>query len=208
MPWPPAFTLDLIEHGLLPDGWRAELEAAAQAPERMLLETHPGDGADADPWTFAVVEGDVLRARLPWVWSLYRGALRAFSARSVGYPLFVSNRLRAGVTLNILSGTGAATGWHRDMNVVTGVLYAAMPDQGGNLLFRRADGETAVLTPRPGLFVCFEGATEHHVTPLSPGGQRLALPMIYYGSATDQPPAYGADIYTAEDDTGVPRASQ
>jgi len=194
MTWPPFFTLDLIEHGLLPEGWDAATRALAEAPERQ-----PIDMGDV-PWAFSVVEGDVVRDRLPWLWRLYHGALRDFAAKAAGFPLFAANRLRASITLNILSGAGAWSDWHKDMNQVTGLLFVTVsdPDGAGDLLFRDGAGREARLVPRPGLFVCFEGAVEHRVAAISSAGPRLSLPMLYYRSATDQPAAYGENIYTLD----------
>ena len=194
MTWPPFFALDLIEHGLLPEGWDTATRALAEAPERQ-----PIDMGEV-PWSFSVVEGDVVRDRLPWLWRLYHGALRDFAAQAVGFPLFAANRLRAGITLNILSGAGAWSDWHRDMNQVTGLLFATAgdPDGAGDLLFRDGAGREVRLVPRPGLFVCFEGAVEHRVAATSSTGPRLSLPLLYYRSATDQPLASGMDVYTLD----------
>jgi hypothetical protein len=197
MTWPPFFTLDLIEHGLLPEGWDAAIRALADGPERhVLLDEESPDGR----WSFAIVPGDVLRDRLPWLWALYHGALRDFASQAVGFPLFAANRLHASMTLNILSGAGAWSDWHKDMTAVTGLFFAtaADADGAGDLMFRDGAGREARLAPRPGLFVCFEGPVEHQVAPLSSAGPRLSLPLLYYHSATDQPPAYGDDAYTLD----------
>lgn len=188
--WIPYFSLDLLEQGLLPEGWDEAALALAGSPDRHRIMTGP----DESPWTFEIVEGDRVREHLGWLWPLYHGTLREFAAGSVDYPLFVSNRLRATATLNILSGANASNDWHTDMNAVTAVLFANTPDHGGDLIFRDAAGREARIVPRPGLFVCFEGAVEHKVTPLS-AGSRLSLAMLYYRSATDQPPAYDIDVY-------------
>ena len=197
MSWQPFHTLDLIQAGLLPAGWQASILALSDAPERQILDTAPPVGSGDAGYAFSVVEGHVLRERLGWFWALYHGALRAFAAERVGYPLYASNRLRAAITLNILSGADAENAWHVDQNAVTGVFYAAVPDKGGDLLFRDGAVLQAKLKPRPGLFTCFEGATEHHVTPLS-GGVRMALPVVYYRSPTVQPPSYGLDVYALD----------
>lgn len=198
--WTPFFTLDLVEQGLLPNGWELATRALIDAPERhMIIAGEPSSPHDT-PWSFEIVEGDILRDRLPWFWTLYHGALRAFAAGALGYPLFASNRLRASITLNILRGAGGWTDWHTDMNAVTGVLFAtdAEPDGGGDLVFRDRTGHETRLVPRPGLFVCFEGAIEHQVAPLTMAGPRLSVPLVYYRSATDQPPAYDRDIYSLD----------
>lgn len=187
--WQPYQTLDLAAAGLLPDGWAEQVAALADAPERIAI-------IDAPSWNFTIVEGDVLRARLPWFWTLYHGVLRDFASASLGQPVFASNRLSSATTLNILRGGGATNDWHRDVNIVTGVFYAAIPAGAGTLSFRDGDNRTAKLTPRPGLFTCFPGAVEHRVDPLPEGGERLAIAMVYHASPTDQPPAFGRDVYT------------
>ena len=196
----PFFTLDLLEQGLLPNGWELATRALVDAPERhMVIAGEPPPPYDT-PWSFEIVEGDILRDRLPWLWTVYHSRLRAFAASALGYPLFASNRLRASMTLNILGGAGGWTDWHTDMNAVTGVLFAtdAGPDGGGDLVFRDGAGHETRLVPRPGLFVCFEGAIEHQVAPLTMAGPRLSVPLVYYRSATDQPPAYDRDIYSLD----------
>jgi hypothetical protein len=187
--WQPFHTLDLAAQGHLPDGWGAQVAALAVAPERIAIIDTPG-------WSFAIVEGDVLRARLPWFWHLYHGVLRDFASASLGQPVFASNRLSSATTLNILRGGGATNDWHRDANIVTGVFYAVVPEGAGTLSFRDGDERTATLAPRPGLFTCFPGAIEHRVDPLPEGGERLAIAMVYHASPTDQPPAFGRDVYT------------
>lgn len=187
--WQPFHTLDLATAGLLPAGWDEQVAALADAPERIAV-------IDAPDWRFDIVEGNVIRAHLPWLWQLYHGPLRAFASARMGQPLFASNRLSATLTLNILRGTGATNDWHCDANAVSGVFYAAIPAGAGTLSFRDGDQRTATLAPHPGLFACFPGAVEHRVDPLPPEGERLAIAMVYHTSPTDQPPAYGRDVYT------------
>jgi hypothetical protein len=206
--WTPFFTLDLVERGLLPNGWDLATRALVDAPERhMIIAGEPSPPHDT-PWFFENVEGDVLHDRLPWLSDLYHGALRAFAAGAVGYPLFSGNRLRASMTLNILRGAGGWNDWHTDMTAVTGLLFAtgAGPDGGGDLVFRDGTGHEARLAPRPGLFVCFEGPIEHQVAPLTIAGPRLSLALLYYRSATDQTGAYDSDVYSLDqtDDASDP----
>lgn len=196
---PPFYTLDLRDRDLLPPHWQDDVRLLADSPARQVLYDGNPDVPGDPAGLFACVDGAAIRSALPWLWALYHKELRAFAADSVGYPLFPANRLRAAVTLNILSGEGAANAWHTDMDAVTGVFYAEVPDIGGELMFRDGAGGEAVFRPRPGVFVCFEGATEHQVTPLAAGGHRLAIPMVYHSSAVDQPPAFGFDVYTLTD---------
>lgn len=186
MSWTPYHSLDLLALGLLPDGWDAAVHALLEAPER--LQVLPGFGAPDLSWSFDIVEGHVLAARLPWLSHLYHGACRDFAARTAGAPLFPANRESAGMTLNILSGVDAVSGWHTDMTAVTGLLFvtAAEAGGGGDLLFRDDAGQEARLAPQPGLFVCFPGETEHHVAPLGSVGPRLSVPLLYYPDTTGQ----------------------
>ncbi|QDX26832.1 hypothetical protein FPZ54_13000 [Sphingomonas suaedae] len=188
MEWRPYATLDLGERGLLPAGWTDAVAALAARPERKTVIASPA-------WSFAIVEGDQVRAHLGWLWTLYHGPLRTFAARAVGYPLFANNRLTSAMTLNILSGAGATNEWHRDSNAVTGVFYAHVGEGGGDLAFRDDAGRIARLVPITGLFVCFEGAIDHRVEPLGDAGPRLAIAMVYHRSPIDQPRAFGRDIY-------------
>ena len=145
-----------------------------------------------------MVAGAVLRDRLPWHSALYHGALRDFAGECVGLPLFAATRLHAGITLNILSGVGATADWHTDMTTATGVLFLtpAQADGGGDLLFRRTGAQEVRLRPRPGLFVCFPGAIEHHVAPLGIAGPRLSVALLYFDSATGQARAPDKEVYT------------
>ena len=198
--WTPFFTLDLVEQGLLPDGWDLATRTLIDAPERhMIIKGEPSPPHDT-PWFFENVEGDVLHDRLPWLWTLYNGVLRAFAAGAVGYPLFAGKRLRASMTLNILRGAGGWNDWHTDMTAVTGLLFATSGghDGGGDLVFRDGTGREARLVPRPGLFVCFEGPIEHHVAPLTTAGPRLSVALLYYRSETDQTGAHDSDVYSLD----------
>ncbi|URW76051.1 2OG-Fe(II) oxygenase [Sphingomonas donggukensis] len=185
---PPCHLLDLVAEGLLPAGWEETVAALADAPECLTLSR-------TDQWSFSVVQGDVVCDRLGWLWELYHGVLRDFATRACSRPVVAAARLRSTMTLNILSGPGASSDWHRDNNAVTGLFFAtARTDGGGDLLFRDAAGRESAVTPRPGLFVCFPGAIEHRVAPIA-DGRRLSLPMVYHDSTADQPPAYGDDVY-------------
>ncbi|WP_404367658.1 hypothetical protein AB5I39_13230 [Sphingomonas sp. MMS24-J45] len=192
----PFHTLDLLAADILPPHWQDDVRLLAESPARQVLYDGGPDVPGEPAGLFACVDGAAIRSALPWMWALYHNELRSFAAESVGYPLFAANRLRAAITLNILSREGAANVWHTDMNAVTGVFYAVVPETGGDLMFRDGAGGEAVLRPRAGLFVCFEGAVEHQVTPLAADGRRLAIPMVYHRSAVDQPLAFGDDAYS------------
>lgn len=186
MSWTPFHSLDLLALGLLPDDWGGAIRAVLDTAER--VQIIPGPGAEDFRWSFDIVEGDVLHARLPWLSALYHGTCRDFAGGAIGFPLFAANRQSAGMTLNILSGVDAMSDWHTDMTAVTGVLFItpAEADGGGDLLFRDGAGREARLAPRPGLFVCFPGEIEHHVAPLCSAGPRLSMPLLYYRSTTGQ----------------------
>ena len=186
MSWTPFHSLDLLALGLLPDDWDRAIRAVLDAPERVPII--PGPGAEDFRWSFDIVDGNALHARLPWLSALYHGACRDFAAGAVGFPLFPANRRSAGMTLNILSGVDAMSDWHTDMTAVTGVFFVtpAEADGGGDLLFRDAAGREARLVPRPGLFVWIAGELEHHVAPLRSAGPRLSIPLLYYHGTTGQ----------------------
>jgi hypothetical protein len=193
--WTPYHSLDLLALGLLPDGWDGAMRGLLDAPERVRIL--PGPGGDDLSWGFDVVEGHVLAERLPWLSALYDGACRDLAVVASGVPLFPADRQSAGMTLNILTGTDAMTDWHTDMTTITGVLFVtpAEADGGGDLLFRDATGRQARVAPRPGLFVCFAGDIEHHVTPLRSDGQRLSVALLYHASETGQPRLPAMDIH-------------
>lgn len=192
--WPPFFALDLAAAGLLPDRWIESVEAAARGPDRHLIEK---GGAGTERWRFTLLQGDRVRERIAWTWDLYHGPLRTFASERYGRPMYAANRLTATVSLNVLAGVGAHNGWHSDMNPVTGILFATTlaEGEGGELHFRAAEGRTAAFRPRAGTFLAFTGPVLHCVTPLTVPGPRLALPMNYYDSPTDQPEAAPGDAY-------------
>lgn len=197
MEWRPYFTFDLATHGLMPADWKAQLRAAALAEERIVVATptepSPYDGQ------FSILEGGPVRARMPWLARLYRGELRNFVTRSLGCTAYPANRVSSSITLNILRGEGAGQDWHTDQTLATGVLFATTlaEGEGGELEFRNDAGDTARLSSRAGLFVCFPGPIQHRVAPLLSAGERLSFPMVYYASAEDQPFASAGDRYEA-----------
>lgn len=193
MDWPPYRALDLEEARLLPPDWSRDIEALAAEPR--LIEVLSGDGDDR--WTFAIREGDAVRDRLPWLWALYHGPLRAFAAARSRRPLFAANRLSASITLNVFSGRGAALDWHPDANPVSGVFFATTSEDGGALAFRGEDGHECQVFPRAGTFLCFPGGVQHRVTPTRSSMPRLSFVMLYYESVADQPFANVADRYEA-----------
>lgn len=198
--WPPYFVWDLAAEGLLPQDWEREIAGflAQETQHRLITEASPGAGHD-EIWSFSVVTAPAIRERLGWLWKLYHGQLRRFASDSFDVPLFPSNRLDATITLNILEGRGAANIWHRDANPVSGLFFATSlaEDDGGELQFRSSDGRFAEICPRAGLFVCFRGSCEHQVAPLLGRERRLAFPMTYFTSATDQPFASENNRYEA-----------
>lgn len=186
MNWPPHFVMDMDKQDALPRDWAAQVQAATHAPERLIVQS----GADIIPGDekFSVLEGAAVRARFDWLWRLYLGPIRAFVADRFGCPVYPANRISSAITLNILEGVGAETGWHSDANAVTGVFYAAVPmGSGGELEFRHPSYPIAQIHPRAGTFLCFPGAIEHRVVPLRSPDPRLAFVMLFYDSAVDQP---------------------
>lgn len=195
---PPFFTLDLLASGLLPENWNRAIAALAGDDARnVILPSEFSPQPAGETWSFATVAGDVLRDRCPWLPALYLGPLRAFAERSFGGPVFVEQRLRSAMSLHILTGAGAGIEWHAHAGMVNGLLFVTSADGtgAGDLVFRDGDGREQRVAGKAGTFVCFDGATEHCVTPLQSAGPRLTIPLIYFASAAEQRPAYGADIY-------------
>jgi hypothetical protein len=187
MNWPPHFVLDLNGQNMLPHDWASQVHAAIHAPARVIVQS----GAEIAPGDekFSILEGAAVRARFDWLWRLYLGPIRAFVADRFGRPIYPANRVSSAITLNILEGVGAETGWHTDANPVTGVFYAAVPEKGsgGELEFRQPGSPIEQIRPRTGTFICFPGAIEHRVVPLHDSKPRLAFAMLFYDSAVDQP---------------------
>jgi hypothetical protein len=195
MHWPPCSTFDLAAQGLLPEDWVEQVRAGAEAPERVTVAT-PGVSRP-DDGQFSILEGTDVRARFGWLWDLYHRQIRDFVTQSFGGPIFPANRVSSAMTLNILEGAGATQAWHNDATAMTGIFFATTlaEGEGGELEFRRDDGEIAQLRPLAGLFVCFPGPIAHRVAPLLAPIQRLSFPLIYYASIEDQPFASEHDRY-------------
>jgi len=195
---PLVHVFDAAAAGLLPSGWQDELAVLAHSDEVQVLEVRPFDAdSGQDPWRFSVLTADRTSLQLDWLWHLYHGEFRGFASECFGRPLYPSNRCSATTTLNLLEGLGAGNEWHRDAIPVTGGCFGStlMPDQGGQLQVRGADGAMEELAVRAGVFVCFAGPLEHRVAPLLAPLVRLAVPMTYYDSVEDQPFANESDRY-------------
>lgn len=190
----PYFAMDLAAQGLLPADWEAQVRAAADAPERVIVPVS-ALGPSPEDGQFSILPGPDVRARLGWLWDLYLGPMRDFVTQSFGQDIFPANRVSSAITLNILAGEGATAEWHVDATAMTGIFFAATraEGEGGELQFRDDSGETASLLPRVGTFVCFPGSISHRVAPLLSPTPRLAFALLFYASAEDQPFASADD---------------
>jgi hypothetical protein len=204
--WRPYFTLDLLETGVLPDGWQSHVSAVAN---RFAARTElTGDGSTSREARLGqdivvyVADGSVVKREIPWAWDLYNGLLRDFSGRCFGQSLYPARLERTAININVLRGRGARYEWHVDSNPVTGLLFCSTADAGagGSLVFRARDSQRALVRPKAGTFICFDAReVDHRVAPLRRSADRISMPMNYYLSAVEQPRPddLDAQIYTA-----------
>jgi hypothetical protein len=172
MDWQPYFTLDLLELGLLPEGWDEGVVALADGPEReIIIPSEFSPQTEREDWSFETVAGDVLRDRCPWLLLLYLGRLLEFVECSFNRPVFVEKRLRSAMSLHVLSGAGARIDWHAHLHadMLNGLLFVTSADGtgAGDLVFRDADGRQARLAGKAGTFVCFNGERSSIALPRS-----------------------------------------
>lgn len=194
MNWPPYYRLDLAANGALPTRWMEDIATLAKHRSKATVLTGGGstsrERSKGQRLIVNVVDGTAIRERLKWLWELYDGQLKEFSAQSFGRTLFPANLIHTAININVLQGRGSRYEWHVDSNPVTGLLFAttACEGDGGTLVFRNSAGRIARVKPKAGTFICFDAREmPHRVAPLRSDAARVSLPMNYYESATDQP---------------------
>jgi hypothetical protein len=151
-------------------------------------------GANLNPWPLFFVLHLTAQGPLPVGWEQAVDRLASANGQiRISEPSpEPANRLDATITLNLLEGRSATNVWYRDANPVSDLFFA---NSRGALRFRSDDGLLAKIRPRAGLFVCFLGNCKHQVAPSLRAVLRLAFPMTFFTSTTDQPFASGSNRY-------------
>lgn len=189
----PYHAQDLLRTGVLPPDWQSDILSVVQGHGVDTILTGAGSTSRETRsdrrMHVRVADGVAVKSYLPWLWELYSGYLREFSAAKFGKPLFVANLLHTTININQLMGRGAEYEWHVDSNPVTGLLFVTDTPIGfgGSLVFRPRAAKPSIVRPKAGTFICFDARDiPHRVTPLRTNGVRISVPMNYYDSAIEQ----------------------
>lgn len=181
---------DLLDRGLLCDGWQDAIVRLARLDGRAIVmdgSSFTSRTRDGESRRCGVVAGDVVRSELAWLDDLYRGPLLELAAGAFGRALFAAQDPRIGVNINRLSGPGADYEAHVDSNPVTGLLFVTAHTDDGALVFEPHGEDVARIYPRPGTFLAFDARQVlHRVEPLKTTDERVTVPMNYYYHATEQ----------------------
>jgi hypothetical protein len=179
------------------DNWAEEIQSFAVASlKKTPIVPRSTTSREADRNAViqaAVVDGVVIKQRLPWLYRLYRTDFLALASRATGQRLLCASNDLYGVNLNVQIGTEMRYECHVDSNPVQGMLYVTAHDaaSGGQLIVANcetADSVTSVLEncaridPRRGLLVFFDARRHSHfVSALTrPDGVRVAAAMNFY----------------------------
>jgi hypothetical protein len=196
VPMPARFrwiTFDVTD--LLPHHWQENVTAvAAEADFRDFPRTPllTREGADVPAISRGRVHSAEVRARLPWLRDLYRGAFRDLASQASGERADPAHDERYGVVLNVQRGPAMRFEVHVDSNPLSGLLFCTdHPGGGGELCFARdvaASGvasierDCSVIRPHAGHLAFFDGRHHpHYARPLlSETDVRVLAAMNFY----------------------------
>jgi hypothetical protein len=196
-------SFDLLELGLLPDGWVEQVtELGKRSARHVQFDGDCSTTIDGQSaMEYDVVTGDVIREELPWLWEVYTTQLVSLATITTGQPMKPSVFPKSAININLLAGSNAHYEWHVDSNTLTGLLFACTfgPDDGGELAFR-LDGEVSTIPPRTGELLIFDAReAPHAVLPMRRDLLRVSIPMNFYflteDEAANRPPDLDAYLY-------------
>jgi len=140
-----------------------------------------------------IVDGNCIKARMPWLYDLYRGFFRDMGQKCVTEPLSTAREPVYGVNLNIQRGSKMRYECHVDSNPLQGILYVTTHPKGtgGELIVSNrseAMGPEEIETdcvrifPKSGYLVFFDARKfPHYVASLkNDNAIRIAAPMNFY----------------------------
>lgn len=84
---------------------------------------------------YLVIDGDQIRERLPDIWDLYTGSVRARMSEVAREEMFPLQNQRAGVNVNVMQPGNSEYRWHYDRTPVTAVLYLNEVEGGATELY-------------------------------------------------------------------------
>jgi hypothetical protein len=86
---------------------------------------------------YLVIDGHQIKERLPDIWDLYTGSVRAQMSEVAGEEMFPLQNVRAGVNVNVMQPGNSEYRWHYDRTPVTAVLYLNEVEGGATELYPR-----------------------------------------------------------------------
>jgi hypothetical protein len=84
---------------------------------------------------YSVIDGEEIRANLPSIWELYRGAAKDLVNELSGTSLEPLLNTKAGVNVNVMPAGGSEYRWHYDRTAVTAILYLNRVEGGETELY-------------------------------------------------------------------------
>ncbi len=193
----PAFrwtTFDLA--GQLPGDWQRAIVAAAATAEFDSFPRTPilsREARDVAHIYRGRVRAEQVRARLPWLYGLYRGDFLELANETCAEDVTPASDDRYGLVLNVQRGTDMRFECHVDSNPLTGLLFCTdhPAGVGGELVFGRdpsaaelaaIDQDCSVIRPHLGYLIFFDGRYyPHYARPLtSTADMRVVAVMNYY----------------------------
>ena len=158
---------------------------------------------------YSVIDGEEIRANLPSIWELYRGAAKDLVNELTGLSLEPLLNIRAGVNVNVMPPGRSEYRWHYDRTAVTAILYLNQVEGGETELYpnyrillkgnqqhsrlqltldrvlrlavvRRLFGKRKVVEPRPGrLVVMRANRCWHSVREVQGSEDRINVILAY-----------------------------
>ena len=84
---------------------------------------------------YSVIDGEEIRANLPSIWELYRGAVNDVVNELTGASLVPLLNTKAGVNVNVMPPGRSEYRWHYDRTAVTAILYLNRVEGGETELY-------------------------------------------------------------------------
>jgi hypothetical protein len=155
---------------------------------------------DGERHSYAMIDGTVVKARLPEMYSWYQALISLVSVLTFDdvvtspYPL-------SDVNVLLYDRPADAIGWHYDTNPITFLVYLTDNEEGGTecrLLKRRHDDPVRlrVVQPRAGAVLLMRGTlVEHRGLPVTREKKACAVWNYYTSADTRRPVDYDDNIY-------------
>lgn len=159
----------------LPEGWQRDVVAVAVEADYREFPPTPvlsREAQDVEHISRGRVHAAQVRQSLPWLYLFYREYFLKLAASISAEPVMPASDERYGVVLNIQRGTETRFECHIDSNPLTGLLFLTdhARGAGGELVFAYDEGadsvaavdrDCAVICPRAGLLIFFDGRRRH-----------------------------------------------